>query len=223
MARYTSRLPRAVIRAVLLLTISIAVVYFVARSMFVSPSEWDRVDLPLSDRRPPSGGGALGLLDRVMPKMKPVPKKKKKAKPVAVSGRRPDNEKVNYTLISYDYDRPVHRGRSRIPLLGLLPSSSETASFEYAELPTLDEAFAHLHPMLRDVKERNQQIPREHELTSPIFPPFLTDNLKNRYAHLLEEWTPEGGYTEGGEKRWLLVTVCRQVAGGFSACILAVH
>jgi hypothetical protein len=68
--------------------------------------------------------------------------------------------------------------------------------------------------MLRAVKERHQNIPREHALWQPIFPPFLTDELQERYWHLREEWDDGAKvWKHGGERRFLLVTVCRQVAG----------
>lgn len=102
-------------------------------------------------------------------------------------------------------------GKSRV----VVPNSSPEA-FEEGPLPSLDEAFAHLEPMLRAVKERHQNIPREHALWQPIFPPFLTDELQERYWHLREEWDDGAKvWKHGGERRFLLVTVCRQVAGEF--------
>jgi len=102
-------------------------------------------------------------------------------------------------------------GTSRI----VIPNSSPE-EYTTAALPTLEEAFAHLEPVLRAVKEKHQNIPREHELWAPIFPPFLTDDMQERFWHLREEWD-EGTKTwkHTGEKRFLLVTVCKQVAGEF--------
>jgi alpha-1,3-mannosyltransferase len=120
---------------------------------------------------------------------------------------------------SYTTPRPLPRvnttrarenfGRSRV----VIPNSSPEA-FEEGPLPGLEDAFAHLEPMLRAVKERHQNIPREHALWQPIFPPFLTDDMQERYWHLREEWDDqEKVWKHGGERRFMLVTVCRQVAG----------
>jgi hypothetical protein len=100
-------------------------------------------------------------------------------------------------------------GKSRI----VIPNTSPE---EYTEspLPTLDEAFAHLEPMMRAVKEKHQNIPREHDLWQPIFPPFLTDDLQERFWHLREEWDEETkSWKHSGDRRFMLVTVCKQVAG----------
>lgn len=103
----------------------------------------------------------------------------------------------------------THRGKSRV----VVPKSNPEKYME-APLPTLDQAFAHLKPRLVDIKEREQSIPREHELWQPIFPPFLTPDLQERFWHLRAEWDEEAQeWVESGERRWLLVTVCRQVAG----------
>lgn len=100
-------------------------------------------------------------------------------------------------------------GKSRM----VIPNTSPE---EYTEspLPTLSEAFAHLEPMLRAVKEKHQNIPREHDLWQPIFPPFLTDDLQERFWHLREEWDEETkSWKHSGNRRFMLVTVCKQVAG----------
>jgi hypothetical protein len=47
---------------------------------------------------------------------------------------------------------------------------------------------------------------------APIFPPFLTDTLKARYAHLTPRFE-DGVVVPHTEKRVLMVAVCRQVAG----------
>jgi alpha-1,3-mannosyltransferase len=100
-------------------------------------------------------------------------------------------------------------GTSRIVIPNTSPEEYTTAP-----LPTLEEAFAHLEPKLRAVKEKHQSIPREHDLWSPVFPPFLTDELQERFWHLREEWD-EGSKTwkHTGEKRFLLVSICKNVAG----------
>lgn len=111
--------------------------------------------------------------------------------------------RVNTTQIRNNF------GKSRIVVAG-----SEPETFEEGPLPTLEEAFAHLEPMLRAVKERHTQIPREHQLWQPIFPPFLTDDLQERFWHLREEWDESTkSWKHSGNRRFLLVTVCRQVAG----------
>lgn len=100
-------------------------------------------------------------------------------------------------------------GKSRV----VVPNSSPE-TYEEGPLPSLDEAFRHLEPRLRAVKERHQNIPREHELWEPIFPPFLTDDLQERYWHLREEWDEKTKtWKHTGERRFMLVTICRQVAG----------
>ncbi|OXC64975.1 hypothetical protein AYX13_05801 [Cryptococcus neoformans] len=106
---------------------------------------------------------------------------------------------------------PTHPGRSR-----RLKPGSDPENPEYIEgpLPTLDEAWEFLHPLLREIKSRTPSVPREHELTEPIFPPFLRNDLKERYRHLRDVFDEETGeWVRGPERRWFLVTVCRQVAG----------
>lgn len=108
---------------------------------------------------------------------------------------------------------PTHPGRSR-----RLKPGSDPENPEYIEgpLPTLDEAWEFLHPLLREIKSRTPSVPGEHELTEPIFPPFLRDDLKERYRHLRDVFDEETGeWVRGPERRWFLVTVCRQVAGEF--------
>lgn len=101
----------------------------------------------------------------------------------------------------------AHVGRSRVEM-----DSSDKYTIYSAEpyttapLPSLHEAFAHLEPRLTAIKNAHAQIPQEDVLTEPIFPPFLTRAQQSRYAHLQED-------VKGGTKRYLVVTVCRQVAG----------
>jgi hypothetical protein len=81
-------------------------------------------------------------------------------------------------------------------------------------LPSLDEAFAHLYPRLNAIKDAVNNVPREHVLNAPLFPPFLTEDLQQRYAHLQQEVDEDTGeWIEGDERRYMFVTVCRQVAG----------
>jgi alpha-1,3-mannosyltransferase len=102
-------------------------------------------------------------------------------------------------------------GTSRIVIPNTSPEEYKTAP-----LPSLDQAFAHLEPMLRAVKEKHQHIPREHDLWQPIFPPFLTDELQERFWHLREDWDEATQtWKHTGDKRFMLVTVCKQVAGEF--------
>jgi hypothetical protein len=130
-------------------------------------------------------------------------KKEKAPKPITSTPR--PLPRVNTTRARENF------GTSRI----VIPNSSPEG-YTTSPLPTLEEAFAHLEPMLRAVKEKHQQIPREHELWSPIFPPFLTDELQERFWHLREEWDESTqSWKHTGEKRFLLVTVCKQVAGEF--------
>lgn len=100
-------------------------------------------------------------------------------------------------------------GTSRIVIPNTNPEQ-----YEEGPLPDLDQAFKHLEPMLRAVKEKHMSIPREHELWEPIFPPFLTDDLQERFWHLREEWDEETQtWKHTGDRRYMLVTICRQVAG----------
>lgn len=75
---------------------------------------------------------------------------------------------------------------------------------------------AHLKPMLEKIKEDTPAVPREHELWSPIFPPFLTKEQQERFLHLKAERDERTGEWVEVERRWMMVTVCRQVAGEFS-------
>lgn len=70
-----------------------------------------------------------------------------------------------------------------------------------------------LHPLLKQIKEENSVVPREHELWSPIFPPFLTKDQQDRFQHLKAVWDEDKEEWVEVERRWIMVTVCRQVAG----------
>ncbi|WWD20893.1 hypothetical protein CI109_105371 [Kwoniella shandongensis] len=106
-------------------------------------------------------------------------------------------------------ERVQHPGKSRRVIVG-----SDPEKYTYGPLPNLDEAWAFLHPLLKKVKEETPAVPREHELTAPIFPPFLTEELKERFRHLRDDWDEsKGEWVRGKERRWFLVTICRQVAG----------
>lgn len=104
--------------------------------------------------------------------------------------------------------------RNNIGVSRVAKPNTNPEEYDEGPLPNLDEAFRHLEPVLRAVKERHQNIPREHQLWEPIFPPFLTDDLQERFWHLREEWDPSTKtWKHSGDRRFLLVTICRQVAG----------
>ncbi|WVR08784.1 hypothetical protein IAU60_005842 [Kwoniella sp. DSM 27419] len=116
----------------------------------------------------------------------------------------PDLSRANLTI-----PRTQHTGKSRRHIKGTDPER-----FTTGPLPTLEEAWTFLHPLLRDVKDRTPAVPREHELTAPIFPPFLTEDLVKRFNHLRMSFDPaQGEWKLESGRRWYLVTVCRQVAG----------
>lgn len=104
--------------------------------------------------------------------------------------------------------RPIpHIGKSRIPIAG-------DNQYEERPLPSLNEAFDRLVPRLRAIQDAHSEVPREHDLGAPIFPPFLTQTLKERYLHLGPEFDHERQqWVPGTEKRYFVVAVCRQVAG----------
>ncbi|KAK6906432.1 hypothetical protein I204_00758 [Kwoniella mangroviensis CBS 8886] len=119
------------------------------------------------------------------------------------------NQQPNLNRESPSSTKVNHPGKSRRVIPGSSPEKYTTGP-----LPNLEEAWEFLHPLLREVKEKYQVIPREHELTAPIFPPFLTDDLVSRYRHLREEWNEDTGeWKLVNDRRWFMVTVCRQVAG----------
>lgn len=97
-----------------------------------------------------------------------------------------------------------HRGFSRSPVA----ATQNPVQYDLAPLPSIEEAFAHLHPRLRSIKDRVPQVPREHDLCNPIFQPFLNPELTARYAHLQEQRD-----LSAGAPRYLFVAICRQVAG----------
>jgi alpha-1,3-mannosyltransferase len=100
-------------------------------------------------------------------------------------------------------------GKSRIVIPGSIPEE-----YEEGPIPTLTEALAHLKPRLIDVKEKYGQIPREHMLWEPIFVPAVNEELQERYWHLRENWDADKKeWVMKSDRRWMLVTVCRQVAG----------
>lgn len=121
---------------------------------------------------------------------------------------RPNTYRLDKPLPS-NRTNPYHPGHSRV----VIPNTNPV-EYELRPLPSIEEAFAHLRPRLYDLKEKFPEIPREHDLNNPIHPPFLTPELMERYAHLGGEWDDKKKkWIEGGEKRYLFTTVCRQVTG----------
>ncbi|WOO82265.1 Alpha-1,3-mannosyltransferase CMT1 [Vanrija pseudolonga] len=121
---------------------------------------------------------------------------------------RPNTYRLDRPLPS-SRTNPYHPGHSRV----VIPNTNPV-EYELRPLPSIEEAFAHLRPRLYDLKEKFPEIPREHDLNNPIHPPFLTPELMERYAHLGGEWDDKKKkWVEGGEKRYLFTTVCRQVTG----------
>lgn len=117
--------------------------------------------------------------------------------------------------------RPLPRVNTTRPRINFGTSrtvipNTKPEGYKEDSLPDLDQAFKHLEPMLRAVKQKHMSIPREHELWEPLFPPFLTDDLQERFWHLREEWDEDTkSWKHTGERRYMLVTICRQVAGEF--------
>lgn len=114
----------------------------------------------------------------------------------------------NLSRLNRTAPRRTQRGVSRTVIPGSNPEQYHTA-----RLPTIEEAFAKLHPLLKKIKDENTVVPREHELWSPIFPPFLTKDQQDRYQHLRAVWDEDRKEWNEVERRWMMVTVCRQVAG----------
>lgn len=113
-----------------------------------------------------------------------------------------------YSRLNRTSPRRTQRGISRVVIPGSNPEIYDTGP-----LPSIEEAMAHLKPRLVQIKEENPSVPREHELWSPIFPPFLTKDQQERFLHLKAEWDEGKGEWVEVERRWMMVTVCRQVAG----------
>lgn len=114
----------------------------------------------------------------------------------------------NLSRLNKPPPRRTHRGLSRTVIEGSNPEQYNTAP-----LPTIEEAFARLHPILKKIKDETPAVPREHELWSPLFPPYVTKEQQNRFQHLRAIWDEDKEEWVEVERRWMLVTVCRQVAG----------
>lgn len=220
-------LPRALIRVLAFLA-AILGVAFLYQLAFTPTAEgvWDASSW--ADRRSAASGSIFGednpngvVYDHSSPNQVSDPKQG--ASKWNIFGPSTPKKPVNPPSYRDSTPRPLPRvnttrvrenfGKSRV-----VKANSNPESFEEGPLPSLDEAFRHLEPMLRAVKERHQNIPREHELWEPIFPPFLTDDLQERFWHLREEWDEKTkSWKHSGNRRYLLVTVCRQVAGEWSS------
>lgn len=113
-----------------------------------------------------------------------------------------------YSRLNRTAPRRTQRGVSRVVIPGSNPEAYDTGA-----LPSIEEAMTHLKPRLEKIKEETPSVPREHELWSPIFPPFLTKEQQERFLHLKAERDERTGEWVEVERRWMMVTVCRQVAG----------
>ena len=198
-------LPRAVSRSIVVFSLLCAgaLLFHLSRGG-LEEGMWDASSY--SDRRggAPHGSGGVGAVKkRISSWSNPESQNLLLSTPEPGSIPRPNLSRLNATM-----PRPSHSGVSRIPVDGA-PDKYTTGP-----LPTLDEAWAYLHPKLRAVKQRYAaQIPQEHELWNPIFNPSLTDEQQRRYHHLRMDWDDRKGDWIPSEKRWLFTTVCRQVAG----------
>lgn len=208
-SRY-SRLPRAAQRALILLLLALGPYLLFTLSRMPSSGVWDASSV--ADRRADStsnqnssGGGAFSWLKKsIFRPTKPswlqgtdtIP-------PAYLSHNGPNLARLNRVP-----PRRTQRGVSRTVIPGSNPEQYNTGV-----LPTIEEAFAKLHPLLQKIKDDNQVVPREHELGSPIFPPFLTKEQQDRFQHVRALWDENKGEWVEVERRWIMVTVCRQVAG----------
>ena len=205
-------LPRAMTRLLVVLALLGLGVFFV-RSSRGGPEEgvWDASSY--SDRRgsSPHSKGGLGVVKKRIERLR-NPVYAEPAIPPPEDGRysRPNLARQNYTL-----PKPTHPGLSRKAVIGA-PDKYTTAP-----LPTIDEAWEWLHPRLREIKQKVPSIPREHQLWNPLFSSSLTEEMKLRFNHLRMDWDEEKGEWVPAEKRYLFVTICRQVAGeSYSVCVI---
>ena len=185
-----SRLPRPVLRGLILLAFTSAAMIFLnfLGRYGINEGVWDASSY--SDRRGGSSGvGAFRKMSNW-------------AIPNHPSGiPRPNKARQNGTLA-----QPAHQGFSRTPIIG-------RDEYNLGALPSLEEAFARLEPKLREVKDAVLKIPREHALWSPILAPYITEDNQRRYHHLRSDWDEQTQDWVPSTKRYLFVTVCRQVAG----------
>ena len=202
-----SRLPRAVSRALLLFLLASALILINTSRLGgagIHEGVWDASSY--SDRRGIShstGYGGLGLFRKSISSWSNTIES-----PIVPILIRPNRARLNNTgSRSSAFARPANKGSSRIPVPGA------PDKYELGPLPSLDEAFARLEPRLREVKDAVPTIPKEHELWNPVFAPYITEDNERRYHHLRTEWDEAKGGWVPAEKRYLFVTVCRQVAG----------
>lgn len=218
-------LPRAVVRGLLLLVLLAFsfVVFNIARAPnSTAEGVWDASSW--ADRRTNKFGFGMEENPNLMPEYNTDTSRGSKSSGWSFFGGATLPQKPERPLRDTEYPtapRPLSRpssnhtyprvapGTSRIVIPGTSPEE-----FEEGPLPTLTEALAHLKPKLMEVKERHGEIPREHMLWEPIFSPSVNEELQERYWHLRETWDEEKKeWVMKGDRRWMLVTVCRQVAG----------
>ena len=198
-----SRLPRPVLRGLVLLTIITALI-FLTSSVRHSLDEgvWDASSY--SDRRGVEGGGLGGFRRKLSYWAIPSHSSDIPLVPASVprpKGARPYRAQPNATLV-----RQAHQGFSRTPIIG-------QSEYNLGPLPSLEQAFARLEPKLREIKDGVPSIPREHALWSPILAPHITEHHQERYHHLRSDWDEQIQDWVPSTKRYLFVTVCRDVAG----------
>jgi len=210
----TPPIPRTFVRLLGVISLLGFIVFLVQVSKD-GPEEglWDASSY--SDRRgsSPHSNGGLGVVKKRIEALR-NPVYTAPSLPPVSSGRvaRPNLARQNYTL-----PRPTHEGVSRKAVIGA-PDKYTTAP-----LPTIDEAWAWLHPRLREIKKKVPSIPREHQLWNPVFSPALTEEMKLRFTHLRMDWDEETQEWVQAKKRYYFTTICRQVAGElrFARCVAA--
>ena len=197
------RLPRGAARIIFFIMAGLGVFMLIRMSQGgIEEGIWDAS--AYSDRRgaPEYGTGGIGAMRKKMKSWGQQPGLVVPQNNQAGVLQRPNLSRWNATA-----PRPTHTGVSRTPV----PGSPD--KYTTGPLPTIDQAWGYLYPRFREVKEKHQHIPREHELWNPLFSPALTENQKKKYSHLLLDFDAETMEWVPSQKRWLLVTVCRQVAG----------
>ncbi|KAL7420912.1 hypothetical protein Q5752_004866 [Cryptotrichosporon argae] len=195
-------LPRAVVRA-LLLVLALAGSYLVFTRADGASGAWDTSTSVERARTGRFGGG----LSRIRSSFawSDLAQHADVAPPVARKGAAP-----RPVLSRLGHENATARGHA-----GFSRTLVDKQKNEYtlAPLPNLDDALAHLQRRMRDVKKQVPAVPDEHDLANPLFPPFLTPEFEQRYAHLRPERDADGNLVQGGERRYLMVTICRNVAG----------
>jgi alpha-1,3-mannosyltransferase len=197
-------LPRGLTRLLIAVSLAGALIFLIHLSRGeVEEGIWDASSY--SDRRgntPHNIGGIGAVKKRISAITNPEPDHPPVPPVFTGQAPHPNPARKNYTL-----PRPTHKGFSRKAVLGA-PDKYTTAP-----LPTIEEAWEWLHPRLREIKRKVPSIPREHALWNPLFNPSLTEEMKLRYTHLRMDWDEEKEEWVPADRRYLLVTICRQVAG----------